>query len=202
MSLQKGKGEFIALCEGDDYWTDPCKLQKQVDFLDSNSNHSLCAHNASILENDKMIDVRPDFKEQRDIDLDNLIDKNPFLTASFVLRREVFNDLPKWFNNLPFGDYGLLFLCVSKGKIGCLTDTMSVYRIHSGGIHAKLFTSREGAIKAINKHLVFWNILLDKVFKKTSHEATIRKQIVSLYQGKANLHAKQHNWKKLIVVKL
>ena len=47
-NLKASKGKYIALCEGDDYWTDPYKLQKQVDFLENNSDHVACCHNAKI----------------------------------------------------------------------------------------------------------------------------------------------------------
>ena len=132
-NLNEANGKYIALCEGDDYWTDPLKLQKQVDFLESNSNYKLCFHRSFLLKGDKK-EIFKIPENQNSFKIIDLISKNNFIaTCSVVFRRPVDFYVPNWFFNLPFADMALYYLIVEEGEMYCLPDFMSVYRIHDEG---------------------------------------------------------------------
>lgn len=133
------QGKYIALCEGDDYWTDPLKLQKQVDFLEANKEYALCFHNSEV------INERYNNKPKRYL-LVNETNKTKYTTsdilqqwfiptASIVFRKAMFT-LPKWFLNMASGDMVLVFLLSLKGPLYYMDETMAIYRLHKKGISA------------------------------------------------------------------
>ena len=125
------KGKYIAHCEGDDYWTDPHKLQRQVDFLEKNSKYILVAENSiwyGISDNKKY--NFSDFPE-RDISITEMLDKRQFSTAS-VLYRNLGDRLQP--PNGISGDTILWCHFTNFGKIKYLENVSSVYRRHIGGV--------------------------------------------------------------------
>ncbi len=132
--FEHARGKYIALCEGDDYWTDPLKLQKQVDFMEAHPGYSMCFHRATALRDGiEEPFPMPSAVDMNEIQFSDLLDHANFIaTASVVFRNELM-PLPVWFSKLPFGDLGIHFLNSRKGKIKCLGDFMSVYRITSQG---------------------------------------------------------------------
>jgi glycosyltransferase involved in cell wall biosynthesis len=127
-------GKYIALCEGDDYWTDPLKLQKQVDFLEGNPKFSMSFHNAIILDEITKSEKLFCHLDQKKItSISDLIQKWYIPTASIVFRKS-FLSIPDWYKNIINGDYALEFLLAEKGPIGYIYDIMSVYRITHKGI--------------------------------------------------------------------
>lgn len=134
------KSKYIAYFEGDDYWTDPYKLQKQVDFLEEHPEFSLCFHNALIIWEDRSQD--PKYfcaKNQKETStIEDVVEKWFIPTASMVFRKEYITHLPEWFKDVYNGDYALHLLLADKGKIGYIDKVMSVYRKNdralSGGI--------------------------------------------------------------------
>lgn len=155
-------GRYIALLDGDDYWTNPDKLQLQVDFLEDNPDFCICFHNV-LVENE----IYPERSSQNNDSgtpgtstLDDLLMKGNYLsTSSVVMRSSAIQNLPDWFNILPFGDFALYLIASRTGKIRYFNEVMGAYRIHQGGAHGHLFNSVETMAKAFEKHYQFWNII-------------------------------------------
>lgn len=161
-------GEYIALLEGDDYWTWPGKLQKQADFLDSHLECSLCFHPVTWFyesaediarawpkHGSKWPQVCREFSSCEDILREIFIQ-----TASVMLRNGILDKYPAWFRELNGADWPLYVLYGDKGKLGCVDDVMAVHRKHGGGISYGLDeeTMYTGVIKMyrhLNAHLGF-----------------------------------------------
>jgi len=161
----QAKGKYIALCEGDDYWTDPNKLQKQVDFLENNPDFSICFHKVSTLKDNKFEDeihknyYKEILKDREMFFIEDLLNDNFIATCSVVFQKK-FNNFPEWYEYLTFGDWSLHILNAQFGKIKYIDEIMAVYRIHEKGLWtSKSVSFREESIlkfyKIINKYLNF-----------------------------------------------
>lgn len=134
-SLNQCKGEFIALCEGDDFWIDPAKLQCQISFLKNNLDFSLTYHPAFVLE--KNGDLVKDFIAERNFNaevsnrLDLAIFGNYIHTPTVVFRN--YNlVIPSFFEKLKIGDFFLYLLISKYGKIKRFPKEFAVYRNEVG----------------------------------------------------------------------
>lgn len=156
-NLKNAKGEYIALLEGDDYWTDPYKLQKQVNFLEANPDFSMCFHDALIMENNKLTKKR--FLTALDKSVfDTEATLNPFgsfaPTASILFRNNLIIPFPDWYYSCVFGDR-MIFTMLSKyGKIKYQDFPGAVRRIHPGGISSS-FTEISSAL---NRNIFYKNM--------------------------------------------
>lgn len=140
-------GKYVAACEGDDYWTDPYKLQKQVNFMEANPEYSICFHDVLVIHEPK---TKEDYiyptdkvKEQcSSFDLENLLNINFIQTNSVMYR---VSSYPKFWKYIPSNiiprDWYVHLLFASKGKIKYLQGTMSVYRRNPNGIWNDSYTN-------------------------------------------------------------
>ncbi|MBW1619340.1 glycosyltransferase [Empedobacter falsenii] len=138
-ALEKVTGDYLAFCEGDDYWTDENKLQKQFDFLEDNEDYSICFHQVTNVSPDKTIDGTLFSKiEDRDYSALEIYQHWVVHTTSVfmkakVLQTKVFDEMKKHPNLLYFDT--ILYMSASFiGKMRGFSDTMSAYRRHSEGL--------------------------------------------------------------------
>lgn len=132
-TMEAAKGKYIALCEGDDYWTDPYKLQKQVDFLEANRDYIACFHNAFIQSGESIIKLFNELNQKKYPTAVDLIEKRWFIaTASLVFRNEI--EIPNWFTGIVNGDYALELILATRGNFYYIPDVMSVYRLHNQSV--------------------------------------------------------------------
>lgn len=130
-------GKYVAMCEGDDYWIDPLKLQKQVDFLESNPKYSMCAHNAFVFyqqKNDVCLFNKTSYSGE--LSVHDAIHAWKIPTASILVLSEIAKEYPSWLAVIYSGDYSLILRTLLKGKIYLNSDIMSVYRVSYVGYSA------------------------------------------------------------------
>lgn len=128
----KVKGKYIAICEGDDYWNDSNKIQKQIDFLEKNNNYVACVHNSIRLDCKSGKQKRiSNITVEYDVSIEEIIrwGENHFQTASIMMRKEYFL-IPAELK-CGIGDYPRAINLALNGKIRYMPDVMSVYRFMS-----------------------------------------------------------------------
>ena len=149
--------KYVAMCEGDDYWTDYLKLQKQVDFLESNPDYSMCFHRMDVISQDgkKLEDNAFSHLEDREYKPDELFKVWTVPTASTLIRMKVFDKIRRN-PNFKIGDNRLWLCCALNGKLYCLKDIMGVYRRQQTG-----WIRSTGNKRAIEQFIIHDGALLE-----------------------------------------
>ena len=140
--LPAAHGKYIAFCEGDDYWSDPSKLQRQVDFMEAHPEYSACVHDTVIHYCDASAPDSLYSKKHmpqsgdRDIDFADILKgmAHAYHTSSLLFRREFAFDLPDYFYcgaHYGFADFPRALFLRLSGPIRFLDRPMSVYRARS-----------------------------------------------------------------------
>ncbi len=136
-SLKRAKGKYIAICEGDDYWTSSNKLQVQFDFLESNKEFVGCFHNTEerFEENHDLASyLYCKYSQARRISFEDLSAGNLIPTCSVMYRNSLFADFPDWYSGLRMCDWPLHLLNAQFGDFWYIPKVMGVHRLHSQSI--------------------------------------------------------------------
>ena len=124
--------KYVAFCEGDDYWTDPLKLQKQVDFMEANPEYSMCFHKVEVISHDKNDENLYSHLQEKEYTASEIYEKWTVPTCSVLYNRHKFKLLrPK---KCLFGDIVLFLSLANGGKLFCLDIIGGVYRRHQKGV--------------------------------------------------------------------
>lgn len=131
-NFPRASGKYIAMCEGDDYWTDKDKLQKQVDYMEAHPDCSLCFHSADVEVQGKAVterQMRP-YREDRKVLPEEIIDKTSgYPTASLLFRTEMVKPLPDFYVQAPIADIPLQLMAAARGWAYYMDIPMCVYRL-------------------------------------------------------------------------
>ncbi len=177
-NYKRSKGKYIALCEGDDYWTDPYKLQKQVDFLETHKEFSMCFHSVEKIDEDGNVlnyKLWPNNTRTKEIiTLKDILKGNYLATASIVFRNNLINydDYENLSRNLFFGDWVFQVLVAIKGPIYFINENMGVYRITNKGV-----TKSTDTLKKLEDILEFYK-RLEKYFDDEKIKNDFKKYIL------------------------
>ena len=129
------RSKYVALCEGDDYWIDPLKLQKQVDFLESHPDYTMCCCRTKLLSEKKQVYIGENYcyNQSQDILVKDLINRTGLFisTCSILYKKSVKDNYPIYCEKCAVGDYPLQIMCAMKGKTYYFNEPMAVYRINN-----------------------------------------------------------------------
>lgn len=138
-TLNRCTGKYVAILEGDDYWTDDSKLKRQVEFMERNTSISIIHHNVWVLSADgnrrQKHCVAPPRVSQR-----SLFRSNPVCTVSVLFRRSAAIVYPACMKHLKIVDRFLYILLAGTGTVFYMDRIMAVYRMHPGGVYSGLGT--------------------------------------------------------------
>ena len=141
-NMPRAQGKYIALCEGDDYWTDPYKLQKQVDFLENHPDYVMCSHKwDEFLEGkEEMTYGNPTYvnQEGETYDLNDFVHGKWCCQPLTVVFKQEALDMQYYSQYKRAKDITLFYALLKHGKGYCFPDVMATYRIHSKGIWSGL----------------------------------------------------------------
>nr|MBP6619527.1 glycosyltransferase [Leadbetterella sp.] len=166
--LENSQGKYMAALEGDDYWIDPLKLQKQADFMDQNPDFAICFTNTRVefFENKEEpyllnANIKKDVFELKDLIAETEV---WFMgTATLFYTMSSIFPVQPWFHKTKSGDIPMIMLAARHGKIKYLPDVTAAYRRHSAG--ASNTDHKDDAVFLENRIMMYTNLDKDTGYK-------------------------------------
>lgn len=140
------QGRYVAFLEGDDFWTDASKLQRQVSFLDSNPDYAICCHNVFVADEAGQLGAPLLASIPETTTVHDLCRGDYIATASCMVRNKLVKSIPDWIYELPGCDWALDILNAEHGKIKFFPETLAAYRRHSSSIWSSLDGMQQNAL--------------------------------------------------------
>ena len=159
------RGQYIAVLDGDDYWTSPYKLKKQVDLLDEHPEFSMCFHKVKVLYDvsDKTFYIGPRDEKNKYV-LKELLTENFVANCSVMYRAGLIDPFPDWWYSLEMTDWTTHILHAQCGDVGYINEVLGVYQIHPSGV-----CSMRSDIHGLQEDIKFYDLInahLKYVFDK------------------------------------
>ncbi|MFA9189944.1 glycosyltransferase [Flavobacterium sp. FZUC8N2.13] len=155
-ALKQAKGKYIALCEGDDYWTEPTKLQRQVDFMEQHSNYIMCCHDRNVVnENDEvLIQNQQTTKADKDTFVQTLLYRNISFDDTFY----------HYFEKAKNGDTFLIYRLHQLGATHYFDFNGACYRVSDVGVWSKVSDDKrfEMSISSLDNMIEYYSFLANK----------------------------------------
>ena len=202
-AVSTAQSQYIALLDGDDYWTSPHKLQRQVDFLDHHPEIVTCFHAVKVFYEDGSRPDRISKSQKPVLTIADILEGLNIQTGSTIFPRDAVQHFPAWYQNAGIGDWELHIFLAQHGQVAYLDEVMSAYRKHRGGIYTSasrisVLKSRVAMYNQIDAHLDFrYHTLIRSLVGRIHYElaeeyATIGDQVA----------AKKHLTRSLLIAPL
>ncbi len=194
-NLYSSNGKYIAICEGDDYWTDPLKLQKQVDFLEKFPGYSLCFtrfrikfEETNTFQDDRNGHYFSSASEHIDFSFE-VFENWSVGMQTLVLRKSSFNQevIGKY---KFFKDVHLFTELLLKGRGACLNFFGAVYRLHESGIHSSLNKINMAKIGSQSYCELYYH---------NKDVLSLRKKYYHFHQSYISLLVRNSNYKRALI---
>lgn len=183
------QGQYIAWLEGDDYWTAPDKLQKQVDFLDTHPEYVACFHSATVLAEDSTTVAGISGSRKTHWQLADLLEELPMQCAATLFRNRLVTEFPQWYYTDAIGDWEMIIFLAHHGPIAYIDEVMSVYRQHRGGVYTSAkriarIQDRLTMYKHLNAHLHYqYNQTIRAIMARHNHDLAVEYLEAGDYQA-------------------
>lgn len=170
--IETAQSKYVAFMDGDDYWVDNYKLQKQYDFMTTHPEYVGCFHNAYVRVNDceDLCLFNSEFLNSC-ITFETIVRKHWFMPTSseFVVRESIF--FPEWYDTVPNDDYVINLGIAMRGNFYYMPDVMSVYRKHEKNLSA-MYVDYHMTYRVLNKILTGYKDIYP-IEKRSAFEETI-----------------------------
>jgi glycosyltransferase involved in cell wall biosynthesis len=196
-ALRACRGEYVAILDGDDYFTSPDKLRKQVNFLEAHPECAICFHNVlAIHENGTRASEKMCAADQKQFsDIEQLVGGHCLPACWIMYRREPLIEIPDWFLTAKMGDWPLNIFKAQYGKIGYINEVMAAYRVHAAGV----WSPRKRSHQLLTSIKVLDNIDRDLGYK---YRQTIRRAKTRFFFELAELYLERgHTRQALLAVR-
>jgi glycosyltransferase involved in cell wall biosynthesis len=156
-AIKQCQGDYLAILDGDDYWTDPCKLQKQVDFLEANEKYSASMHRLKVIYQNKYykMPILNGVNHDYDGKVEHILSFRLDGTASLIFRKELLTPFFDYFTQFKNADTAIFLVLANQGIIKYFAEPMGVYRRNDQGITNHISFKGYNYFKETNQFLIF-----------------------------------------------